>query len=275
MASSRSHIAAVFRIFLLTLIKATLRSNNLNDKILFYLRGFEERLWSLRAAVWFISEDYSLIIYIFFCGRIFGWWVLSGWGSEMICVCFPILVSRVFFLCSSELMWCYSLKELREATRRGMTAVPKHSLSEPSVAGASVCSRADLVLQCSGGAQQIFQRLLPVSFIFGTNWGMLRSSIHVLCRLCNAFFPGKSSRNCYQAVVPLCIPWGRAHTASFQSADRISAATWGSRTCSLFRVLWWRGSSVGCSPLSWRETSCCSVNSMAGCCCFVCFNKIR
>lgn len=97
MASSRSRIAAVFRIFLLTLIKATLRSNNLNDKILFYLRGFEERLWSLRAAVWFISEDYSLIIYIFFCGRIFGWWVLSGWGSEMICVCFPILVSRVFF----------------------------------------------------------------------------------------------------------------------------------------------------------------------------------
>lgn len=34
-----------------------------------------------------------------------------------------------------------------------MTAVPKHSLSEASVAGASVCSRADLVLQCSGGAQ--------------------------------------------------------------------------------------------------------------------------
>lgn len=35
--------------------------------------------------------------YILFCDKIFGWWVLSGWGSEAICVCFPILVIDNFF----------------------------------------------------------------------------------------------------------------------------------------------------------------------------------
>lgn len=58
-----------------------------------------------------------------------------------------------------------------------MAAVPKHSLSEPNLAGASLCLKADLVMLCSEGAQKVFQRLLPGFFIFCTKWDILRSSI--------------------------------------------------------------------------------------------------
>lgn len=47
-----------------------------------------------------------------------------------------------------------------------MAAVPKHSLSEPNLGGASLCLKADLVMLCSEGAQKVFQRLLPGFFIF-------------------------------------------------------------------------------------------------------------